>query len=394
MISYPDVSENSSMYTDLAQEFALNGHKVFVSVANGNIKTRIKDEGGITVLRVMTMELFNTTLLKKGLGNILLPFQVNAAINKFWKGMTFDCIIVSTPPITYLNTIIKLRKKFSSKIYLILRDIFPQNAIDLKILKNPVLIKFFRNKEKKLYRACDSIGCMSQGNIEYIINHNPDIDKKKLHLLFNWKKINKYTQPDLSLEKKFGLEDKFIALYGGNFGKPQKAEFILDLAMAMSIHTDVIFLFIGEGADKKKINDLAEKKRLNNVIFLNSLPRHQYSEVVKLCDIGLVNLSDKFTIPNIPSRTLSYWEAKIPVLAAIDANTDFGEILSSTESGLYSITGNLDSYIANFERLYADKELRTKMGANGYRFLMENCSASKSYSVINEKLLKLRSFNV
>ena len=108
---------------------------------------------------------------------------------------------------------------------------------------------------------------------------------------------------------------------------------------------------------------------------------------MKICDIGLVNLSEKFTIPNIPSRTLSYWEAKIPVLAAIDPNTDFGEILAMTESGLSSITGDLDSYISNFERLYADKKLRAKMGENGYRFLRENCSVSRAYSIINEKLL-------
>ena len=100
MISYPDVESNSSMYTDLAQEFASNGHKVFVAVANGNIQTSLKEEGGIIVLRVKTMELFNTSLLKKGLGNVLLPFQVSSAIQKYWKGISFDSIIVSTPPIT------------------------------------------------------------------------------------------------------------------------------------------------------------------------------------------------------------------------------------------------------------------------------------------------------
>jgi glycosyltransferase involved in cell wall biosynthesis len=387
MISYPDVKYNSSMYTDLAQEFALNGHRVFVAVANGDIKTSLKEEGGITVLRVRTMELFNTSFLKKGLGNVLLPFQVAAAIKKHWKGIGFDSIIVSTPPITYLNTVSKLRKKFNSKIYLILRDIFPQNAIDLGILKNRFLVSMFRRKEKELYRICDHIGCMSDGNIAYVSEHNHDISKTKLHLLPNWMKVNEYTIPDQSLKIRLGLENKFIALYGGNFGKPQKAEFILDLARAMSIHEDVIFLFIGEGSEKQRIIGLAEKYELKNVRFNDQMPRHQYNEIVKFCDLGLVNLSEKFTIPNIPSRTLSYWEAKIPVLAAIDSSTDFGEIIARSGSGLSSITGDLDSYINNFERLYSDKELRDKMGENGYKFLNENCTVAKAYSAINEKLL-------
>lgn len=375
------------MYTDLAQEFASNGHSVFVAVASGNLKSSLKVEGGVTVLRVKTRELFNTSLFKKGVANVLLPFQVTKAIQKYWKDINFEATIVSTPPITYLNTIIKIREKYKSKIYLILRDIFPQNAIDLKMLKNQLLINFFRIQERNLYSICDSIGCMSAGNIEYIRKHNPDLGENKLHLLTNWKKIKEYTSPDHSLKIKLGFENKFIALYGGNFGKPQKAEFILDLAREMLVHEDVIFLFIGEGSEKQKIVELASRYRLKNVRFSDPLPRHNYHEVAKLCDIGLVNLSEKFTIPNIPSRTLSYWEAKIPVLAAIDSNTDFGAILSMTESGLSSITGDLDLYINNFERLYADKELRTKMGENGYRYLMENCSVSIAYSIINERLM-------
>jgi hypothetical protein len=264
------------------------------------------------------MELFNTSFIRKGLANLFLPFQVNREILKHWNNVLFDSLIISTPPITYLNTIYRLRKRFKSKIYLILRDIFPQNAIDLKILRNPILINFFRRQERKLYMVCDSIGCMSAGNIQYLRKKNPDLVENKLHLLPNWKKINKYTFPDKSLKVKLGLENKFVALYGGNFGKPQKAEFILDLAMEMSVHDDVIFLFLGEGSEKQRIVDFAERLKLKNVRFMDPLPRHQYNEVVRFCDIGLVNLSEKFTIPNIPSRTLSYWEAKIPVLAAIE----------------------------------------------------------------------------
>ncbi len=387
MIAYPNVTENSNMFTDLASEFVSNGQEVYIVVANGPATSSFNKEDGSNVLRVKTMKLFNNSFIKKGLANIILPYQVNRAIRKFLNGIHFEKIILSTPPITYLKTLKKLRREFNAGIYLILRDIFPQNAIDLDILKNPFLITMFRRNERELYKLCDHIGCMSDGNITYISEHNPEINKNKLHLLPNWKKINEFTPPDQSLKNKFGLDNKFIALYGGNFGKPQKAEFILDLAREMSVHDDVIFLFIGEGSEKQRIVGLAAGYGLKNVQFMDPLPRHQYNEVVKFCDIGLVNLSEKFTIPNIPSRTLSYWEAKIPVLAAIDSNTDFGEILSRSGSGLSSITGDIKSYVNNFEKLYADKELREKMGENGYNFFRENCTVGKAYSIISEKLL-------
>jgi glycosyltransferase involved in cell wall biosynthesis len=387
MIAYPDIAENASMYTDLAQEFASKGRDVFVAVASGPNKTSFKAEGGIKVLRVRTLKMFNTSFLRKGIANILLPYQVIKGIKKYMTGIDFEAIILSTPPITYLRTVKSLRKKFNPKVYLILRDIFPQNARDLGILKNPVLYTYFRHQEKELYSIVHYIGCMSQGNIEYIITHNPKVPRNKLHLLPNWKKVTDYSPFNMGLKIKLGLKNKFVVLYGGNFGKPQQVDFVLELAIEMAVHEDVVFLFIGEGSEKKRIMDLATKKRLKNVKFEETLARDKYLEIVKFCNIGLVNLSDKFTIPNIPSRTLSYWEAKIPILASIDSNTDYCEILEQSRGGLWSITGDINSYKQNFEKLYQSKELRTSMGENGYTYLLENCTVSKAFSIINEKLI-------
>lgn len=374
------------MYTDLAQEFVTNGHEVSVAVADGPCKTKIGFEGNINVLRVNTLELFNSSFIIKGFANILLPYQVIGAIKKYIHDLRFDAIIIPTPPITYLNTIKKLKKKGNPKVYLILRDIFPQNAKDLKIIKNPFLFRYFRSQEKKLYSASDYIGCMSNGNISYLEQHNPEVPQSKLHLLMNWKNVAEYVEPDLTLKKRLGFENRFMALYGGNFGKPQQVEFILDLAKEIQNLKDVVFLLIGEGTEKKRIIDLVKKMKLKNVVIKDPLPRIQYQELVKICDIGLVNLNYRFTIPNIPSRTLSYWEAKIPILAAIDSNTDYNKILEQSGGGLWSITGDLPTYKQNFEKLYSNKLLRSSMGEKGYKYLTKNCTTSQAYKIIYEKL--------
>ena len=375
------------MYTDLAHQFSAEGHEVFVTVANGQVKTTMRIEDGIKVLRVRTLELFNTSYIKKGLANVLLPSQVLKGIIKHFNNIDFDAIILATPPITYHNTIKHLKNKFKSKVYLILRDIFPQNAVDLGILKHPVLINYFRKEEKDLYSLADYIGCMSQGNIEYLKKHNPEVDMNKLHILQNWKNVTEYSNPDFDLKKELGFENKFVAIYGGNLGKPQNIDFILDLANENKHRKDVVFLLIGEGSEKRRITDLVSKNLFANVVIKDRLPQKQYQELAKICNIGLICLSDRFTIPNIPSRILSYWEAKLPVLAAIDKNTDFGNILEQSGSGLWSITGDIDSYKQNFIKLYQDKELRSLMGQNGYRYLLQNCTTEKAFSIINEKLM-------
>src|SRR4030042_1390637 len=259
MIAYPDTRRDSSMYTDLTREFVSNGHKVYVAVANGPKKTTFHDENGVNVLRVKTLKLYNTSIITKGIANILLPYQVMRKIRLCFENLKFDAIIVPTPPITYLSTLNKLTKKSQAKTYLMLRDIFPQNAWDLGIIKSRILYNYFRYKEKRLYKDSDFIGCMSPGNIKYIIEHNPEVDQRKLHLVPNWKNITDLINADTDIRKQYKLENKYVALYGGNLGKSQEVGFILDLAAATEHLKDVVFLIIGNGTEKKRMIEKSKK---------------------------------------------------------------------------------------------------------------------------------------
>ncbi|MGB6681858.1 MAG: glycosyltransferase WbuB, partial [Candidatus Bathyarchaeia archaeon] len=108
----------------------------------------------------------------------------------------------------------------------------------------------------------------------------------------------------------------------------------------------------------------------------------EFKNLVHQCDIGLVNLNGKFTIPNFPSKALDYFEAQIPVLAAIDQNTDYGQFLDETKAGLWSITGDLDAYCRNFEQLLNNKALRKELGQNGRLYLERNLNVQKTYATI------------
>jgi glycosyltransferase involved in cell wall biosynthesis len=385
MIAYPDVAIDKNLYSDLTHEFIKHGHEVYVA-APGLYSTILNVEGGINVLRIKTLPLFKTSIIKKGIANLLLPYQYTYAIHKHLSNITLDLIITATPPITFNETLRILKKKNKSKIYLILRDIFPQNARDLGLIKNNFVFNYFRRKEKKLYELADSIGCMSKKNIDYVQSHNPEIKTEKLHILSNWINVPNHIDQDENIKDKYDFKDKFVAIFGGNFGVPQKIEFLIQVAERLKGNNEIRFLLVGGGTELNKIKKMVLDRDLQNVRIIDNLPRNEYLKLLNECDIGLVNLSDKFTIPNIPSRTLSYWSLKIPILAAIDRNTDYGDLLDSCKGGLWSITGDADTYISNLLSFYNNPEMRKQMGENGYNYLTKELNSEVAYKTIISSL--------
>lgn len=387
MFAFPDMNKSFNMYTTLVEEFVCNGHDVVV-LAPGSGSTRIYLEGKIPVLRVKTLPIKNVPNYLKGISNLLLPYQFERALKRFYKEKVFDLIITPTPPITLVDLAAKLKKKFRAKSYLILRDIFPQNAVDLGFIKKEGLLhRFFRNKENKLYREADYIGCMSPGNIEYILRHNPGVPPKKLHELKNFQKPYGGFGSDFDAMKvKYGLKDKFVIVFGGNMGKPQQLENVLKLASSAMIYPDVVFLLLGEGVQMDRIALLIKAQGLKNIIINKTIPKQEYQDLLSTCDIGLISLHENFTIPNIPSKALDYFNVGIPVLASLDRATDFGQILDNEEAGFWSLAGDHENFFKNFEKLYQSKELRQQMSAKGRSYFLNNLTPEIACQTIIERI--------
>jgi len=243
-------------------------------------------------------------------------------------------------------------------------------------MKSSFVFSYFRRKEKKLYKIADSIGCMSQKNIDYIHEHNPKIDIEKLHILSNWTRVKENLSNPPKTESNYDFKDKFVAVFGGNFGLPQKIEFLIEVAEKLRERKDILFYLVGEGTE------MGKDKNLQNVSINCQMPREEYLDLLKNCHVGLVNLSDKFTIPNIPSRTLSYWSLKLPVLAAVDKSTDYGRLLEECNGGLWSITGDTNAYISNLLLLLNNPEKRIQMGKNGFNYLVSKLNSETAYKKI------------
>jgi len=388
MIAFPDIRKYSNLYSDLAEEFNKNGHKVWVATLlekKYNQNTYLERIKELNILRVKAGDWFNTnSVIKKGLTTVTIANYFKKDIKKYFNKIKFDLVIYPTPPITFAPVVKYIKKRDNSKSYLILRDIFPQNVRDLGLLNNQLSFNYFRKKEKQLYDISDYIGCMSKGNIQYVLDHN-EVDENKLEILYNWGKvIHNNKALTIDCKKKYGLENKFVAVFGGNIGLPQELEFLLELAKEYKDRSELVFLIIGKGAQKEKIVNIINSEELSNVIIKDYIPRNDYQNLLKQCDIGLINLNRKFTIPNMPSKVFDYFNAGIPILASTDRNTDLKQFLQEVKTGLWSETGDLKAYKENFEKLLNNKELRKELGKNGRNFLEKNLSVEKAYQIISK----------
>ena len=389
--TFPVNPKDSTIYTDLSEALQENGHELTV-VASGEksklMNSTVKNERSMKVIRIRIGDLYNVSLIKKGITTLFIKTKLIKGMKKYLPKQKFDLILFESPPVSMHGVITWAKKFYNAPSLLMLKDIFPQNAVDLGIIKkNSLIHKYYIAEEKKLYEVADFIGCMSEKNIQYVKSHNPNITNKLLYFP-NTKKIGIYIKTSVEEIKKIKIKYSIpkkssVAMYGGNIGKPQGVDFIIEVLKKFKENENVFFLMIGRGTEKPKIEEAVSKNNIKNVLILDHLPREEYENILKISDIGLIFLDHKFSIPNFPSRVLSYFEYKIPVIAAVDKNNDFVDMIEESGAG-YSVTSNnVNDFESILLKMIEDVEVRNIMGIKGRGYMEKEFSVKKSVEIIN-----------
>jgi len=384
------------IYTDLLRKFRDEGHAVYIVSPNERSfgrPTELMEKDGVCVLGVKTLNLQKTSVIEKGIGQVLLESQYKKAIKQYLKGVSFDLILYSTPPITFPKVIKFLKKRNpNAKTYLLLKDIFPQNAVDMGMMTKGgvkgVLYKYFRRKEKTLYGLSDFIGCMSPANVEYVLEHNPEVNAKRVEVAPNSVELSNFKYEDgqeslerLYIRKKYNMPANVpIFIYGGNLGKPQGIEYLTKCLDANKNRKDCYFVIIGNGTEYGKLQAWYNLNLNFNVKLMQRLPKEDYDILVRSCDVGLVFLDYRFTIPNYPSRLLSYLENKMPVICATDVNTDMGRIVEANGFGYWCESVKPEDFTVLVDKILATD--MKEMGLKGYEFLKQNYLVENTFNVI------------
>lgn len=382
-----DISQKG-IYTDLAREFVRNGHSLYIvtpTERKHNLPTSVIENLGAKILRVKTLNIQKTNIIEKALGTLLLPYQFMTAIRKYCCNIKFDLVLYSTPPITLNKVVLNIKKCDDAKSYLMLKDIFPQNAVDLEMFsKRSFVYRKFRQQERILYDISDYIGCMSPANIEYVSKHNLNVTKK-LELCPNCIDIN-YIKQNFNREEtlsELGIPtNKILFIYGGNIGKPQGIDFLLEVVSANESNRESHIIIVGSGTEYHKVAKWFAYNKPKNSSLIKYLQQEKYDQLVRSCDVGMIFLDHRFTIPNYPSRLLSYLENKMPIIAATDTNTDVGKIAQENGYGYWAESGDINGFMKYFNELANNADSRKRMGRNGYKYLSENYTANKVYQTI------------
>lgn len=391
--------ETSGIYTDLIRKFRDEGHEVYVVYPRERrlrLPTEVKHEGRVHLLGVKTLNVTKTNLIEKGLGQVTLERQFKLGLEKYFGKVKFDIILYSTPPITFTKVIRYAKKRNPKAVsYLLLKDIFPQNAVDLGILTKDglkgFLYRLFRKKEKDLYRISDYIGCMSPANVKYVIEHNPEIDPAVVEIA-----PNSYDIPsEISVEyevtdhirQKYRLPiNKPIFIYGGNMGKPQGIPFLIKCLEAVKDRIDSYFVIVGDGTEYSKLETFMRERKPRAVSLFGYLPKEDYDQLAKACDVGLIFLDYRFTIPNYPSRLLPYLMERKPIIAVTDPHCDMGELAEENGYGFYCSSNSAEAFVKVIDKMLAS-DMR-QMGENGYRFFLNNYTTEHTYKAIMKHIIK------
>lgn len=390
LIGCPDLTKSSNFYSDLAEEFSSHGNEVtIITAANNNQKEGVYWEKGIRMIRVKTINSVGVkSVLKKGLSLVSLSLFYYRAFHKYISKEKFDVVFLPTPPISLINVALHIKKKCKSKLYLILRDIHPECDSRSGYYKDNLFYKliyrFLYSRAQKAYKHSDFIGCMSPGNIELVKELAPKIDFSKIVLLPNWLK-RREQEANESVRVKYNLEGKFVSVFGGTIGKAQDVECILKLADRYKDFKKVVFLIIGKGIKKDWLQNEVLRQQLKNVVFIDYMPREDYESVLSTADVGLVLLDPNYGVPTCPSKVISYMAKKVPVLAMINKNSDYGSYyINIPNCGLWS-AGDDDKMFENFELLRNDRNYRHNLGESGYSYYLNHFTSEKAYeNIINQ----------
>jgi O26-antigen biosynthesis N-acetyl-L-fucosamine transferase len=381
---FPSIKSSAKLTHDLAVELERRGNKVIVLTPT-ECRTTATVEEGVSVIRVKAGKI-------KGAGKVRRAInEARLSANLWWKARRFlhqnpcELIIFYSPTIFFGSLVARLKRLWRCPAYLILRDIFPDWAVDAGILRKGLVYHFFRKVASIQYQVADLIAVQSPGNLSYF---NKRFPKKpfRLKVLFNWTAVSEPHVVHKNYRRQLGLNDKIIFFYGGNIGVAQDMDNIVRLAKRLASRTDIHFLLVGDGDEVARLNSEIEQSKLQNLKILPGVSQEDYFSMVSEFDVGLISLDSRLTSHNVPGKLLSYLYWGLPVLASVNLGNDLFSLINDSQAGFCFSNGDEENLYSAALRLADDAHLRHAWGRNGRQLLENTFSVEHAVNQIFDQL--------
>ena len=372
----PDSTKvGAKMMHELALELKNNSHEVLVLTPKPLQKEllTVQKIDGISVLFFRSGKIKNVGKLKRAINELLLSYQAFKSAKKYLNENRCNGIIYYSPSIFFGSLVKKLTTLWNCKSYLILRDIFPQWAVDNNLInENSLVHRYFNFFEKINYKSADRIGVMSPSNLEFFKSKN--INTSKFEVLYNWAQIGAVPKVENNFRKKLKLKNKIVLFYGGNIGHAQQMINLINLAKKFTKNSSVHFLFVGEGDEVELLLKEVSNNKLKNITYLPPVNQNTYFEMLNEFDIGMFSLHSGHKTHNFPGKLLGYMSYSKPILGCVNAGNDLADVVNLAKAGIVVDTNDSFGLYEAAKILIDSKSIRNKMGTNGRKLLINKFS--------------------
>jgi glycosyltransferase involved in cell wall biosynthesis len=339
-------SSGAVQLRDLSKEFVRQGHDVTVMVAAPELDRpwRLDTLHGVRVLRLRTPKTKDVSYIRRAFGELAMSFAMlrnlkrSPCANETWDG------VIWYSPTIFLGPIAKaLKSRSRCPSYLIIRDIFPEWAVDMGLMGRGLPYRVFKAVANYQYSVADVIGVQTPGNLAYFQAPSRG-GSARLEVLHNWLADSPSIGCSVDISKTH-LHGRKIFVYAGNMGIAQGMGILLDFAEQLKARSDIGFVFVGRGTDARRLRTDAKNRELHNVLFFDEIDPDEIPGLYAQCHVGLVALDPRHKTHNIPGKFLSYMQSSLPALASVNDGNDLVELIR--EKGVGAVcTDNSASTLA------------------------------------------------
>lgn len=372
------------MHSDFVEAAAEKGHDVTVLALcekRNRIYSGYHDENGIHYLMVQCGNIQKTNKYQKVISSVAANYHILRSAGHYLRGQKFDVVVWAMSSTLMYVSVQLLAKRFHAYFYLLLKEYWPQDPIDLGALSpNGLVAGCLRFVERRMLRAADRIGASSPGGIRYVERLYPQF-AHKCEVCPHCEKIrtvDRSARAELLAANGIPM-DKTVFLYAGNFGVSQGIDDMVACIKAAAAIEGTYFLMLGSGTEYDKARSTL--CGLDNVTFQGGIG---YSELLKLaavCDCGLIFLYRNYTVPNIPGKLNTYLNAEIPIIACVDKTSDAGKIIADGGAGIEVSSGDVEAFCAAVKRIMNPVE-RTEMSRRAKQLLRSSYTAERAVEIV------------
>ncbi|MEX0643460.1 MAG: glycosyltransferase family 4 protein [Pirellulales bacterium] len=394
---WPDVEATGQLLTELCEDLAADFD---VTVICGRARTVVEDvppgaeqldeRRGVQIRRVRHTQ-FNKASFVGRLAN-MLTFQMAAT----WSALfapRFDLVVVETDPpfLCLLGRLLQVLRRVPLVCYL--QDIYPDVAVALGKLRPGLLARLLRSAFFHVYRRSDAVVVLSRDMQNLLIEGG--VPAEQVHVIPNW--IDTDLVHPIKDANRFrhlhGLDDRFVVMYSGNLGLSQNLTQVLEAAAHVRNCEQIVFAFIGSGADRPNLERIAREKGLTNVRFFDYQPKAELADSLSAADVHLVVLQPQIRRLLMPSKLYGALASGTPVLAITAGDCELAEIVEQHDLGRVVSNGQVAELADAVRTMSTSPATLHRQATNARQFAESHCTRAVSVArlqVLFSQSLQLR----